>query len=169
MSLLGLDVESWSEDELNELDEEYIGAFVRERIQQCLLDENTALSVSEIVDKTGVTQRRVEDALEILTRERQVAVKEHASELVFAIEAKHRPELGGERLVVKNGTRVFEVDAVQTEAGINCIKLTEKSVWDGEYEHTVGAVVIPRSALDVVFSMLNVLDERFVYEDETSN
>lgn len=168
VSLFALDTQSWDDAELDELDKQYADALVRGRIRRCLHEAQSELPVDEIVSETDVSKQRVEDGLEILTRERQVAVDQSEAELVFSIDAENRSELGGERLEMWDGERVFEVNAAESVSGKECVKLVEKRVWSNEYEHTVGAVIIPRSAFDQVFSMMNTIDERFVYEDDNS-
>lgn len=162
-SLFTLEDESWSEEALESIDSASATALVCGRIQQALYVADTHLTVDEIITETGLTEHRVEDALEILTRERTVAVTEDNGELVFCVDAKERPDLGGERLVLGDYERIFEVDAVESR-GEYCLKITEKCRWEEDYEHTVGGVVIPSAALDYLFSMMNTIDERFVYE-----
>lgn len=169
ISLVAIDADSWDERELDELDADYVDTLVREYITTCLGEHPDGLTVAEIVDATDISQHRVEDALEILTRERQVVVDQNDTDLLFSLDAEQCRGFGGERLEMWDGNRIFEVTAARTETGTECVKILEKRVLDDDYEHTVGGILVPRGVLDTLFSMMNVIDERFVYEAENEN
>lgn len=143
-------------------------ALIYERVCKCLSEADDGRTVDDVVSETELSRHRVEDALEVLTRERYVAVDQHEDCLVFSIDVELTPGIGGERLEIGAGDRIFEVSAVQTPKGRDSVRVLEKRRWSPEYEHTVGGIVIPCSTLDMLFSMMNLVDERIVYESEES-
>lgn len=139
---------------------------IRTEIQRYLQETEKACTVTELAENLSVAERVIEDNLEVLTRERALAVDERNGELVFSVDAPNRDRVEYERGDFPSSKRVYEVVPAESPEEGSCLKLVEKRQWEDGYEHVVGAVVIPQPALDVVFSMLDGVDKSLMQSEE---